>query len=315
MPLLAGIDHESFIRAPHATDASRYGGAYGGGYGAGLGAELGGGYGGFGARAPDGVWRDFERKGYATFLLEEMHDGCADLESDAPSSAAKLFYSRLGADRMPHHNAWQLFCSEDVKPCCSHPDSFLRPGRRQCVGGRELPKLMLDYVAKLCRTYAGARGGAGVPRFGLLNLMAAHEHFMHRLGGLDELAREFLLSIEGALRTDSALFLLTDHGTHGIWYNDFGVGMAEHRAPMLTLLLPSRFVDAHPGVDAALRRNTRRRVTAYDLHATLRHLAAWPAMPPPSAEATSLFVDLEDGRSCEAARVPAKWCVEPERSC
>ena len=77
----------------------------------------------------------------------------------------------------------------------------------------------------------------------------------------------------------------------------------------------SGFVDRHPGVDAALRRNTARRVTAYDIHATLRHLASWPLMPQPTLEATSLFVDLEDDRPCDAARVPAEWCVERPAAC
>ena len=60
------------------------------------------------ADATQGVWSAFERRGYATFLMEELHDGCADL-SGSPSSASKLFYSKLGAPGMPHHNAWQVF--------------------------------------------------------------------------------------------------------------------------------------------------------------------------------------------------------------
>lgn len=125
----------------------------------------------------------------------------------------------------------------------------------------------------------------------------------------------FLLRIESRLRHDSALFLLSDHGSHGIWYNDFAVGQAEHRSPALFLVLPASFVAANPTIDETLRRNQRRRVTAFDLHATLRHLAAWPAMPPPSEEATSLLEELPDQRSCEAARVPPEWCLEPEPSC
>ena len=125
----------------------------------------------------------------------------------------------------------------------------------------------------------------------------------------------FLLRIEAHLRRDSAMFLLSDHGSHGIWYNDFPLGQAEHRAPALFLILPASFVAANPAVDETLRRNRRRRVTAFDLHATLRHLATWPEMPPPAEEATSLFVDLPDERSCEAARVPAEWCVDPHASC
>jgi len=145
---------------------------------------------------------------------------------------------------------------------------------------------------------------------GLLNLMSAHEHFMTRLGALDGPLRAFLLSIEARLRSDTALFLLSDHGTHGIWYNHFAVGQAEHRSPALQLVLPAGFAKAHPEADAALRRNERRRVTAFDLHATLRHLANWPTMPRPAEEATSLFTDLPDERSCEAAKVPVEWCLE-----
>lgn len=143
----------------------------------------------------------------------------------------------------------------------------------------------------------------------------AHEHFMHRLGVLDAALPRFLARFEKHAAADAALFLLADHGTHGIWYNHFAVGQAEHRAPALWLLLPAKFVAAHPSVDGALRRNQRRRVTPYDLHATLQHLATWPAMPEPVAHASSLFVDLPDARSCVAARVPAEWCLEQEDTC
>ena len=208
---------------------------------------------------------------------------------------------------MPHHNAWQIFCQPELRPCCNDADSFLRPGRRQCVGKHELPQLLLDYVGQLTRLYAAQ----ATPRFGLLNLMTAHEHFMNRLAVLDESLRPFVLSMEARLRRDTAMFLLSDHGTHGIWYNHFAVGQLEHRQPALTLVLPASFAAANPAAHAALRRNQRRRVTAYDLHATLRHLAAWPVMPRPAEEATSLFVDLPDERGCEAARIPVEWCLEP----
>ena len=81
-------------------------------------------------------------------------------------------------------------------------------------------------------------------------------------------------------------------------------------SPALMLLLPAGFAQAHPAAHAALVRNQHRRVTAFDLHATLSHLADWPTMPQPSLEATSLFVDLSPNRTCEQARVPAKFCIE-----
>ena len=76
-------------------------------------------------------------------------------------------------------------------------------------------------------------------------------------GALDDDLRSFLVSIEAHLRRDSALFLLSDHGSHGIWYNDFAVGQAEHRTPALFLVLPASFVAANPSIDATLRRNSR----------------------------------------------------------
>jgi len=117
------------------------------------------------------------------------------------------------------------------------------------------------------------------------------------------------------VRQNTVLFLLSDHGTHGIWYNHFAVGQAEHRTPTLSLLLPAGFAQAHPAAHAALTRNQHRRVTAYDLHATLKHLAEWPTMPQPTEEATSLFVDLPNERDCAAARVPMEWCLDTPPEC
>jgi hypothetical protein len=77
---------------------------------------------------------------------------------------------------MPHHNAWQIFCQPEVRQCCKDDDSFLRPGRRQCLDSDELPELMLRYVERLWRVYsrAGAEGAGGAegegstPRMGLV---------------------------------------------------------------------------------------------------------------------------------------------------
>ena len=85
---------------------------------------------------------------------------------------------------------------------------------------------------------------------------------------------------------------------------------------MTTSLLSSNLLAPQGGVIFRMRVLNGRRVTAYDLHATLRHLADWPTMPRPSEEATSLFTDLPDERTCETARVPAEWCLEtPQEKC
>ena len=47
---------------------------------------------------------------------------------------------------LPDHQWWKLFCSPHIAPCCWARDGFLNPGRRQCVGGRHLHEVMIDYL-------------------------------------------------------------------------------------------------------------------------------------------------------------------------
>ena len=74
---------------------------------------------------------------------------------------------------MPHHNAWQIFCAQQLRQCCDDPDSFLQPGRRQCVDGRDLHELLLQYALDFFQQYAGR----GVPRMGLRASMVREARF------------------------------------------------------------------------------------------------------------------------------------------
>ena len=87
-------------------------------------------------------------------------------------------------------------------------------------------ELVATRSVQLWRVYAGRKA----PRFALLNLMSAHEHFMTRLATLDESLWAFLVRIEHFVRRDTALFLLSDHGTHGVWYNHFALGQVSASA-------------------------------------------------------------------------------------
>lgn len=263
-----------------------------------------------GLRGEACVWEMFKNAGAVTMMAEEIHDQCSSVTSTVNAVYKGAHAVRL--EELPDHQWWKLFCSQHIKPCCWAQKGFLNPGRRQCVGGgRSLHQVLIGYLEEFWSTYADAPR-----RWAAVNTMVAHEHFMLRLPSLDADLAALLLRMASSVLRDTVMILLSDHGTHGIWYNHFAVGQAEHRSPALLLLLPAGFAQAHPAADAALRRNQRRRVTAYDLHATLRHLADWPTMPRPSEEATSLFTDLPDERTCETARVPAEWCLEtPQEKC
>ena len=170
-----------------------------------------------------------------------------------------------------------------------------------------VPQVMIGYLEEFWTTYLDAPR-----RWAAINTMVAHEHFMLRLPSLDADLAAMLLRIAPTILQDTVVILLSDHGTHGIWYNDFAIGQAEHRNPALIFVLPEKFVHDYPSMDSALRRNRDRLLTAYDLHATLRHLAHWPEMPEPMTHASSLMVELPENRSCHDARIPAEFCM-PQR--
>lgn len=72
-----------------------------------------------------------------------------------------------------------------------------------------------------------------------MNTNIAHEHFMLRLSALDaDLAAMLLRMAKGVLH-DTVLILLSDHGSHGIWYTEYEIGATEHQLPFLYMVRPT----------------------------------------------------------------------------
>lgn len=111
---------------------------------------------------------------------------------------------------------------------------------------------------------------------------------------------------------DTVLFLLSDHGTHGIWWsNEFELGSAEHKLPFLFVVAPDWLLRENPDWHAALTRNQRRLATHYNVHQAMRQLVAWPDTPPPPDHpgTLSLLEELPQDRSCDEARIPEQYCA------
>jgi len=238
---------------------------------------------------------------------------------------------------MPDHNSWPLFCLPELVPCCGEPKSFLWPGRRQCINAPRfaplknvgdllrsgaqaaLPEVLLEWAEGLVNGYSSER------LFMMLNLMTAHEHLMLRLSTLDDYLVNMLERLSSRLGTNLVLVLMSDHGTHGTWLNGAAVGVAEHRRPLLRLVLPRRLlvrIDTARSQPtgtalAALSENSMAAlVTPYDMHATLLELAHWHRphqlltnSESPSGHALALWAPIDRARTCEDAHVPVRWCL------
>ena len=105
------------------------------------------------------------------------------------------------------------------------------------------------------------------------------------------------------------LLLMSDHGTHGIWYaTDFEIGAAEHKLPVMYVLAPDWLMREKPHWAEALRVNQKRLVTVREVYESLRELAAWPEAPDGPAR-PSLFTTLPASRTCADAGVPEQYCA------
>jgi hypothetical protein len=115
---------------------------------------------------------------------------------------------------------------------------------------------------------------------------------------------------DGAVLQDTVLLLLSDHGTHGIWYTEYEIGATEHQLPFLYIVVPDWLLKERPAWAVALGRNQRRLVTAHELYRGMQQLAAYPDPVEASGTAKlSIFDEIPDGRTCEEAGIPEIYCA------
>jgi len=122
---------------------------------------------------------------------------------------------------------------------------------------------------------------------------------------VDEELRDFIRdTINGNEGHNTAVVLMSDHGTGFAPVMLTQLGLLENKLPLLNMVLPKR-VWSSSNTHKALKENRFRLLTAYDMHATLMNLLDYPA---PAARAsyhrgTSLLTPLSDCRTCEEAHI------------
>ena len=108
---------------------------------------------------------------------------------------------------------------------------------------------------------------------------------------------------------DTVLLLLSDHGTHGIWYTDYEIGATEHQLPFFYLLAPDWLLRERPQWRDNLVRNTKRLVTAHEVYRSMSTLAAYPHDAPDDERGLTIFDEISEQRTCKDAGVPETYCA------
>ena len=147
-------------------------------------------------------------------------------------------------------------------------------------------------------------------------------HLQHSDAGLVAWLRK--LQRRGVLQR-TAVFMFSDHGPRIGSARSGYVGKMAERMPFLWVVMPNKFLRALPDASTALWRNQQRLSTAFDFHATLRHLLALlttgsqggviatAAKDVPYTtnfgKGKSLFNALSPTRTCADAHIDPIYCL------
>ncbi|KAK3912174.1 Holo-[acyl-carrier-protein] synthase [Frankliniella fusca] len=255
------------------------------------------------------LWKRFEALGYRTAYAE-----------DEPWMGI-FNYIKTGFLRQPVHYYMRPYARLLLKELGSHQEFNCH----LCAGPRFQLQALLDYAARFARL---ALAPLADPLFGLFwGVSLTHDQL-----NTPQLADPLYASWLRTARADgvldkSVVVFLSDHGIRWGDIRETYQGRLEERLPFLMISLPRWLRERYPSAVANLRRNSRRLVTPYDLHATLEDLMDLSRLEQRAIKeraemlsrldrdkqglprAVSMFLVAPETRSCEDAAIEPHWCT------
>jgi hypothetical protein len=251
------------------------------------------------------IWHFYKTVGYVTLFGSELCNIAYTGKARQGASGIEKFFHR---DAEPaDHIASYPFCpiggdsntnNPHVMPF--NPVSATIAGR--CLNGKPSWRLVMDYLEQFETNYED------VGRFSTFTVMAGHEPSQHVVKLLDVDLRDYLK--KRLANPNTVTFLLGDHGLHYGPFSQTARGQMEAKMPFLKLVVPNSLLRRHPHLEGVLLANRDALVTAYDLYATLKHIAVYPEPPPRVPPwSYSLLWPIPADRSCADAGVSVQECV------
>ncbi|MES1909435.1 MAG: hypothetical protein MHM6MM_002170 [Cercozoa sp. M6MM] len=205
----------------------------------------------------------FKQNGYVTGFFQDFCE----------STASTYMKSNYRYD----HEVASPFCNEHYHSLENPFGNWKGPFsvRARCMHGEKTHDLAFSMFREFWRTYDDE------PKFAWLGLIEAHEGTGEVISQVDDSAVEGVLEWlqqRGDL-SNTAVVLVSDHGLHmGLWYAmETTDVIAENRYALLHMLLPKGLLSDERHKN--LVHNEDKLVTAWDVYATLSHLAHISADP------------------------------------
>lgn len=244
------------------------------------------------------IWKVFERAGFVTMF---GYDSVWD------------YLTRyLGREVAVDHMVSNFYRA--AKQVFGYEDNMKKP---RCFGCENAHTFLLRYITQFHANYRGLN------RFAYIHLSPGHERSGTVIRTADADLKEFLEAITSA-EEDLVLMVGSDHGRH-VTPEEGYEATVENLLPAQMLIVSKELMRRMgKNTSITLSTNSKRLVSRYDWHLTLRHLstlpygllqpssalyASWQALSPAPQPLSLLLQTVPAARTCKDVAIPLYYCM------
>ncbi|XP_043482911.1 uncharacterized protein LOC122511609 [Leptopilina heterotoma] len=245
------------------------------------------------------IWKNFSSAGYRTIFAE---DAC---------NIATFNYLKPGFHVQPTDYYLRPFCIAAEKEIGNNHEL----NTNLCLGARKNFQVLLQYSYKTAVEFKDD------PYFAFFWQTSLTHEFLENGQIGDVPYSEFFLNLKkNNLLENTALVVMSDHGSRFGPFRETYQGQVEDSLPFVFLVLPEWWKEKFPTAWMNLERNAKSLTTAYDLHETLMDLNIQELTEEIIKErerrifekktrGISWFLPIPDYRTCSMAGIPDHWCM------
>lgn len=237
------------------------------------------------------IWDYYKKQGFSTMFFEEQWQTGLFIH---PSMQG---FREVPTDYYPRA-LMQYIDRSDLKE---------QKGKKLCIGDQFAERIYLQYLIDSLHIAKRSNPLFAYAWFSELS----HDHLNGARRADNDFFQFFERLEQTGLLNNTVILFLSDHGSRLEMWRGTTVGRYEDMMPYFYTILPPKLIELRPDIIDNLVVNSRRLITVYDIHATLRELATSWAMNGDTEQGHGLSLisrEIPESRSCLDAGINLQFC-------